>query len=421
MDKEITETLEVQNFLSFKHVIWEFERFNIITGDMGAGKSLCIKLLQFFEDIIPNLLIMPYEEFIQNLKSKEFFEFLTTEFLKIFTLLASDNSELPPFIIIYTFSYQKEKFEITISGKNEKDIVIESSYLDKLLEEWNEVIQKKNLDDPESLAPDGFREAKKSLYKDILNRFNNYFPIATTFVPASRAALAFGSSYTDKHLKEFKELVDFLPQFISRNQEIIDTILKAKINTKDTWYLETNDGRKVPLAKASSGQQEIVYVLMLLDKLNNFYYTYGKHHSIFIEEPSAHLFPSEQKQTLELIVQMFNSLKGNGNPVRFFITTHSPYVLNSLNNMLKKGALLKKYEDQTNMINNRVKIPYLYSDEVSAYFINNDGCRENMLDDDKKYLSSEKISNISISINNDTVELRELNNELAEEERTESG
>jgi hypothetical protein len=112
---------------------------------------------------------------------------------------------------------------------------------------------------------------------------------------------------------------------------------------------------------------------------------------------------------------MFNILKGNGSPVRFFITTHSPYVLDSLNNIIKKGALLKKYENKAEKINETIDIPHLYSDEISAYFINNEGGWESLLDENNKYLYAEKISDISKAINIDTITLRELNNELLNE------
>jgi predicted ATP-binding protein involved in virulence len=411
MGKETTEILEIHDFLSIKHVKWEFERFNIITGDMGSGKSLCIKLTQFFEDIILGLLVAPYEIFLTNLNINAFFSTLAHEFNTIFVLSA--NNSLSPFRIIYTFSYHEETFSVTVTGTDNTDIVFESPFLENLLSEWQKLVQENGFDLPEKITPDGFKEMKLSLYNDLLKKFGGYYPMATTFVPASRAALAFASSYNDNHLTGYKALIDVLPRYKSRNDKMIETILKAKMVFENGYlFLESDDGRKVPISKASSGQQEIVYVLMLLDKLGNFSYTYGRHHSVFIEEPSAHLFPLEQKQTIELIVQMYNYLKGNGGPVRFFITTHSPYVLNSLNNILKKGALLDKYKDQTEKINETIDIPHLYSDEVSAYFINNEGGWENMMDKDKKYLYAEKIAGISIAINENTITLEELNNEL---------
>jgi len=409
---ETREILEIDNFISIHHIKWEFKNFNIITGDMGAGKSLCIKLLKFFEDIIPGLLVLPYDSFLRHLDTGQFFQFLESEFTKIFIFSALDSEKQPRFTINYEFSFEKETFSITISGRSKDDIHIESSYLGNMLAEWNTYIQKKNSSYFETITPDGFDEAKRFLYADILKKFGGHFPAATIFIPASRAALAFGSNYSDSYLREYKALVDVLPQFGSREQKIINAILKAKIKINGSLFLESDDGRQVPIAYASSGQQEIVYVLMLLDKLGNFYYSYGQNQSLFIEEPSAHLFPQEQKQTIELIVQLYNELKETERSVRFFITTHSPYVLNALNNILTKGALLKKYPEQGEKINGAVDIPYLFADEASACFITAEGTGETMLDTEKNYLYADKIQKISYDIDEETITLSELNNEL---------
>jgi AAA15 family ATPase/GTPase len=411
-----SEILEVDTFLSISHVKWEFRSFNIITGDMGAGKSLCIKLLKFFEDIIPELLTSPYDDFIEKLDVNRFYEFLSRKFANIFVLPVFDNNKYPPFRIRYAFSFKEEVCDIIITGGDETNIVVKSSFLEELLTTWKEFLEKKIIASHKKVTPDGFEEVKRSLYAELLNKFGSYFPLATTFIPASRAALAFGSNYTDDYLKEYRTLLDVLPRFKNRNQEIINTILKAKMKINGALWLESDDGRQTPIAKASSGQQEIIYVLMLLEKLGNFQYTYGTTQSVFIEEPSAHLFPLEQKQTIEHIVWMYNCLKDEKKSVRFFITTHSPYILNSLNNILKKGALIEKHKEQTDRINNMVDIPHLHADDISAYFINGDGTGESMLDENEKYLYAHKIAGISRDIDEVTQKLSELNNELLDEE-----
>lgn len=416
MVDKIKETLEVNNFLSISYIKWEFKQFNIITGDMGAGKSLCIKLLKFFEDIISNLLVLPYDNFLKNLDISQFYIYLSGKFSACFTLQASESNKMPLFKIIYEFSYKEDICDIVIEGNNEINIVFKSVFLENLLAEWKRHLQKKNIAGNARITPDGFDEVKNFLYAELLKKFSGLFPMATTFIPASRAALAFGSDFTDIYLKDYKKMIDVLPQFMSRNREIIKNILKAKMKINGSLLLESDDGRQVPIAMASSGQQEIVYVLMLLDKLGNYQYKYGKIQSLFIEEPSAHLFPLEQKQTVELIVQIYNLLKYNENLVRFFITTHSPYILNSLNNILKKGRLLKRFENQSDKIHSAVDIPHLYADEISAYFIDGKGTGESMLDEDKQYLYAEKITDISRDIDIVTQKLSELNNELLDEE-----
>ena len=55
---QYTETLDVKNFLNIKDFHWEVKLFNIITGDMGSGKSLCMKLLDFFENILVSSILL---------------------------------------------------------------------------------------------------------------------------------------------------------------------------------------------------------------------------------------------------------------------------------------------------------------------------------------------------------------------------
>jgi AAA15 family ATPase/GTPase len=97
VDKKITETLEIHDFFSIKYIKWEIKHFNIITGDMGAGKSICIKLLKFFEDIIPSLLILPYDIFIKNLDASQCFLFITKKFTDFFDFLLPMSDNRYPF------------------------------------------------------------------------------------------------------------------------------------------------------------------------------------------------------------------------------------------------------------------------------------------------------------------------------------
>lgn len=410
MGKMITETLEIQNFFSIKHIKWDIKRFNIITGDMGAGKSLCIKLLKFFEDIIPGLLVLPYENFI-NLNAQNYSSFIINDFKEFFDVQSLIQKNQLPFKSEYEFSFNEQSFRMSLFCKD-NEIFFESSSLIDLLKEWYKHLQKK-----ENETPDGLKETKKSLYSALMQKFGNFYPIATTFIPASRASLANSSDYIDPYLKEFKALVDHLPRFQSRKLEMLNTILQAEIFFENgATYLRSEDGRKIPLAKASSGQQEIVYLLMFLDRLGNFGYTYGSYHSIFIEEPETQIFPLNQKQIIELIVQLFNMLGDNGNSVRFFITTHSPYILNTLNNILEKGALLRKYEKQSEKINWAIKIPHLYTNEISANFLSREEGWENMLIENENLLNTEKIAIISHEIDKVSSDLSILKNELLDEE-----
>jgi energy-coupling factor transporter ATP-binding protein EcfA2 len=84
------------------------------------------------------------------------------------------------------------------------------------------------------------------------------------------------------------------------------------------------DGMALPINLTSSGQQEAVWILNLL--LDSFH---EKCPTCFIiEEPESHLYPDAQNEMMQFIAHIKNA--GH----QMLITTHSPYVLGSVNNLL---------------------------------------------------------------------------------------
>lgn len=152
--------------------------------------------------------------------------------------------------------------------------------------------------------------------------------------------------------------------------------------------IELNDGKYVKLNFSSSGQQESVWILNLL-----FYYLLQPEKYLFIiEEPESHLFPESQKYITELI-SLVNHCQHS-----IVLTTHSPYVLGTLNNLLYAYTLDGKYKARVNEI-----IPEIYwinGQNFNSWFVKN-GVIENCMDSDIGMIQNEKIDEISKVINED--------------------
>ena len=58
--------------------------------------------------------------------------------------------------------------------------------------------------------------------------------------------------------------------------------------------------------------------------------------AVYIEEPEAHLFPSTQKLIIEFMAEAF---RARSKKMCLVLTTHSPYILTSINNLLQAGQL----------------------------------------------------------------------------------
>ena len=97
-------------------------------------------------------------------------------------------------------------------------------------------------------------------------------------------------------------------------------------------YIQSNDGRRIPFSAMSSGQQEL---LPLWLAVNEFMDGETQSQQIYIEEPEAHLFPFSQG----ILTEYLSILLGFAPGQKMIITTHSPYILATINNQLKAGSL----------------------------------------------------------------------------------
>lgn len=105
-------------------------------------------------------------------------------------------------------------------------------------------------------------------------------------------------------------------------------------------------GRHVDLKDASSGQKEVVRILQDLVLC-----VIEKQRALrVVEEPEAHLFPVAQKQLVEMLVYMRNMSASN----QLIITTHSPYILTVMNNLLFASRVIAKNESLAHEVGTRI-------------------------------------------------------------------
>jgi len=189
-----------------------------------------------------------------------------------------------------------------------------------------------------------------------------------------------------------KNTVDKLPAekraFLEKLAKMIQKILKGKyVKMNSEERLEIAPNRYVKINYASSGQQEIVWILNVL-----FYYVINDRRSFFIvEEPEAHLYPDAQK----LVAQFLALVANAGNSM--LITTHSPYILAEINNLL--------YADKMQHIVDKVALSeivcedeWLDFDKISAYFLSSGNVKD-CRDKEFRLIMNEVIDGASDDIN----------------------
>lgn len=152
-------------------------------------------------------------------------------------------------------------------------------------------------------------------------------------------------------------------------------------------YIEINEDQSIKVNRASSGQQEALWIYNVL--LYNMICSTKKFY--IIEEPESNLFPESQQNITKFLGLIFNS----GNPM--LINTHSPYVLGELNNMVYAGTIPSGRKKTFEVI---AKDCQLRFDDLRAFFVE-DGMVDDCLDREIKQINSTKLDEISNVINDE--------------------
>ncbi|HLP47133.1 MAG TPA: AAA family ATPase [Candidatus Kapabacteria bacterium] len=172
--------------------------------------------------------------------------------------------------------------------------------------------------------------------------------------------------------------------------KIIEKILKGSYRfDREGEKLYFDNHRYMKLNFSSSGQQEAIWILLLIFLI----ILENKKVFVVIEEPEAHLYPEAQKDMVDLI-----SLLTNYADNQTIITTHSPYILASINNLI----YAKKIGDQKPAaVRDRIN-PKLWCDKekMGTYFIDKGGFIDIMAED-LGLIKTEAIDSASNIINDE--------------------
>jgi hypothetical protein len=197
---------------------------------------------------------------------------------------------------------------------------------------------------------------------------------------------------------------DLLPQFV----EDVRGILGGGITRENGTLLfrSTRDGRELPFQWLSSGTQEM---LPLMNPLSNLVYNVSanpanvwEHFSskigpIFVEEPELSVFPGTQYELIKLFAWLASEKRLQ---FPFVITTHSPYILSSFNNLIYAGQLASENPELKDEIAKMVPERYwIENGSFRAYCIH-DGVLKSILSE-SGLIDGEYLDGVSDTIGNE--------------------
>lgn len=408
----MTEKIIIENFGGLKKLEFDLKNINILIGPQASGKSISVKLMYFFKNFTSEIFkVIENNESKRELDSKQK-ETFTTYFPR-------ESWPKGSFKIEYIINNSWIKIEKKTTLKL---VFSYSEDFKKILTKGRKYFkdeQKKAENEPARIP--SYRislNTRQKFNECVANEISEMATNSQFFVPAGRSFFANIQTSIFSFLSNNKSLDPFLIEFgsfyenfkrfafdlreenSSKSKKKYDKDFNTLINEimngsfkreKDKDYIIHNDSRKVNLSNASSGQQETLPLVLVLKVLSNFT-SANRGATLYIEEPEAHLFPTAQKKIIQLLARTFNNQNGK---FQVIVTTHSPYILSSFNNLLEAGKIVRDKPQEKKKVNEIVPAyETLDPNDLIAYSVFN-GQKKILLDEETNLISQNILDSVS--------------------------
>lgn len=379
--------ITIHNLGPINDCTMDLEHFTVLTGKQASGKSTVAKAIYFFrtikddicEDILKYNLLGNQSELTTVIRRT-----LRNKFLQMFGTSKAMSSDMK-----LRYDYSDNTFvEITLELREDEDFINPKYVFIKFSNNITDYICRIN-------------KNNNSERNEIQSELNDLFSddYSAVFIPAGRSLITLLTSQlnylfatmdddqkrsidfcTQKYIERilkirplFNDGLDGLAELKSNMIKLdkkavsmalnrISKVLKGRYvfaNGEERLYLTDNHDdtdRFVKINYTSSGQQETVWLFNILFHI----LVTNSKSFIILEEPEAHLYPDAQKEISEILALMSNQ------SCELLITTHSPYILGAVNNLIYAKAVSR---DCNKTIINDLVDEKLHIHDHNAYFV----------------------------------------------------
>lgn len=413
--------LSVTDFSCIKSADLALAPLTILIGPQASGKSVISKLVHFFYG-----LLLDQFQSIEDLQSVEEFKGQVKQrFKEWFPVDAWGNTK---FCIEFSAGdYQVRLTRVQYNeslGENMRvwfSPFFEKQYKDAL-STFSAVVQKRG--EASDIEFDAFWKIRETGIAVLRQHLKEDFLEVQTFIPAARSfftsvgktivafeqgrvldplTMRFGRLFANVRERSASPAISLMRRKVPWLDPISSVMGGEIVIQRDREYLKTEDGRKIPLSAMSSGQQELMPLIMMIRARSASFRR--QRQLITIEEPEAHLFPAAQSALVETFTAMLAASSGSAS---LLITTHSPYVLAKINNVVKAHQVAHgKSEPEQKRVARIVPVrSWLNPKRLAAYALH-DGYLAAINDNDEKLIDAVYLDEVSGAI------AREFNELLA--------
>jgi len=398
------ETLHIRNFAGLDDVRIELKPVTVLIGPQASGKSVSAKLAFFFKEVVRRLPFNIVEEYsrtdIQAENRRLFLSYFPPESWSIgrFDITYSCGSLT---ITARRTSSTSDSVSLKYSGLFDDLIDVGRAafiaWKDEDLQEYGSFVldavhsaidERISTDLSPGLTNEGyFIPAGRSFFATFRS---SIFSLLSAAVSIDPFLVEFGKLYERARAQFLRVPAIWENSPIARIEELLGGNF---ITVKGDDFIRMPDGRQVPVAVSSSGQQEILPLALALASLGGAS-ALSMRRTIFVEEPEAHLFPSTQRQVVHFFAAVIDLLSPESSS-QYIITTHSPYILAALNNLMYGGKIASENSDKREEVVGLLGSDVLIDPEkVGAYLLENGGAKF-IIDPETKLIEATLIDRVS--------------------------
>jgi predicted ATPase len=373
----MVEKLTIKNFGPIKDVSLDLRAVNIFIGDQGTGKSTVAKLLAVIKGALNDSYPLPGQ--LKLTKNGEkiddevgVIDYIEKNFAKSFEEYMAD-------------------FDISNYFNSDSFIYFDNSFCEVTINKGEVILNRGNSIDKKNTNTNYYIPS----YRDAFILLRDKYPglqIANVNLPflLNKFGQEFLNYKTALKYFDFKKIIGVEYRYTNEQEGIV-----------------IKNGKKIRFEEASSAISSVVPMLVVfLGIIDEMSAEKGRvlHRAncpfITIEEPELNCFPETQKKLVEFLISniKFKDYEKSGEFYsNLLVTTHSPYVLTSLNNLMYSYEAGKKHEKEVNDIID--KKYWMNPNEVSAYMMLPDGTCEDIMDREENLIKADKIDGVSSIIN----------------------
>lgn len=369
----MADKLIVRNFGPIKDAELDIKKMTVLIGPQGSGKSTLAKLVAAATNISWHFMVQEGYDAklylsdygIQNYINSESYFSYNQHSLEVVLLNSIGNSVNDQYLAVNPlFKVTNFKLKEIINAFKEGNISNDEKAV-----KIQELIFTPIYIPSERMMLPIVKDASLSLQ---LNR-----------IPLPMSLLYFGSEF-----EQARKKIPFL-------ETLMNGVSYEFLNGED---LISFGGKHLNLSEAASGYQALIPMQVIIEYLH-----FEKRKNFIVEEPELNLYPPTQKKLVNYLVE--RCVKKDN---QLLITTHSPYILSSLNNLLFAFKVAQKHPEQTEKIAKIIpQESWLNPDEFAAYFVDN-GTVRSIVNPNTGLISENELDGVSEDIGDEFDGLMEI-------------